>query len=132
MSASKYDFAIEQGSSFQLSLIYKDANNDPIDLTGWCARLIAKTNTNETKIFSSDNLDLSQYQFTIDGLNGKLTLLLPASTTNDFNFSMAKYDLELSSPADLYVGGGKFTIRLVYGTITIIKRFSQTNTQLEC
>ena len=132
MSASKYDFNIEQGASFQLSLVYKDANNDPIDLTGWCARLICKTNTNETKIFSTDNLDLSQYQFTIDPLLGKLTLLLPASTTNDFNFKIAKYDLELSSPADLYVGGGKYTIRLVYGTITIIKRYSQTNTQLEC
>lgn len=132
MSASKYDFNIEQGSSFQLSLVYKDANNDPIDLTGWCARLICKTNTNETKIFTTENLDYSQYKFTIDGLNGQLVLLLPASTTNNFNFKIAKYDLELSSPADLYVGGGKYTIRLLYGTITIIKRFSQTNTQLEC
>lgn len=132
MSASKYDFTIEQGVSFQLSLIYKDANNDPIDLTGWCARLICKTNLNETKIFSSENLDFSQYKFEIDGPNGKITLLLPAATTNSFNFNMMKYDLELSSPADLYSGGGKYTIRLVYGTVTIIKRFSQANSQLEC
>lgn len=132
MSASKYDFSIEQGVSFQLSLIYKDANNNPINLTGWCARLICKTNTNETKVFTTDNIDFSQYKFEIDPLNGKLILSLPASTTNTFNFTMGKYDLELSSPADLYVGGGKYTIRLVYGTITIIKRFSQTNTQLEC
>jgi hypothetical protein len=39
MAASKYDFAIEQGTSFRLSLIYKDVNNTPINLTGWCARL---------------------------------------------------------------------------------------------
>jgi len=33
MAASKYDFKIEQGSSFKFSLIYKDANRDPVDLT---------------------------------------------------------------------------------------------------
>lgn len=44
MAASKYDFSIEQGTSFKLSLRYKDAAGVPIDLTGWCARLIWKTN----------------------------------------------------------------------------------------
>ncbi len=58
MAASKYDFAIEQGTSFKLSLIYKDANGTPVNLTGWCARLVWKTNTNNLQIFSSDNLDL--------------------------------------------------------------------------
>ena len=45
MAASKYDFAIEQGSSFKLSIIYKDANGIAIDLTNYCARLVWKTNT---------------------------------------------------------------------------------------
>ena len=29
MPASKYDFSIEQGTSFKLALIYKDPNNNP-------------------------------------------------------------------------------------------------------
>jgi hypothetical protein len=132
MAASKYDFKIEQGSSFKFSLIYKDADNNPVDLTDWCARLTWKTNTGTTQIFSTENLDYTLYKFTIDPINGKITFLLPASTTNNFNFSTAKYDLELSSPDDLYSGGGKYTIRILYGTILIVKRFSQSNNTLEC
>lgn len=132
MAASKYDFKIEQGSSFKFSLIYKDADGNPVDLTDWCARLIWKTNTGSTQIFTTENMDYSIYKFTIDAPNGKLTFLLPASTTNNFNFSTAKYDLELSSPDDLYAGGGKYTIRILYGTILIVKRFSQSNNTLEC
>lgn len=132
MAAGKYDFAIEQGTSFRLSLIYKDQSGNPVDLTGYCARLIWKTNTNITQIFNSDNVDNSVYKFTIDDPNGKLTLLLPSATTNNFSFNTAKYDLEIQAPADLYQGGGKFTTRILYGTVTIVKRFSQSSTSLEC
>jgi hypothetical protein len=133
MAASKYDFAIEQGSSFKISLFYKDPNGDAINLTNWCARLIWKTNTNITQVFTTENDDYGVYKFTIDEVAGKLTLMIPASKTNEFIFNTAKYDLELQSPDDLYGGGGgKYIIRLLYGTITIIKRFSQSATLLEC
>lgn len=132
MAASKYDFAIEQGTSFKISLIYKDANGDPINLTNWCARLIWKTNTNTTFIFSSENPDYNVYKFQIDESAGKLTLMIPAHTTNSFNFNTAKYDLELQSPDDLYAGGGRYTTRLLFGIVNIVKRFSQNNDILEC
>lgn len=130
MSAGKYDFSIEQGSSFTLSLVYKDSNGNPVDLTGWCARLIWKSNTG-IETFSTETVNPS-YRFDIDEPNGKLILQFPASITNDFNFTSAKYDLELQSSDDLYINGGKYTTRILYGTITLIKRFSQTNTVLEC
>lgn len=132
MAASKYDFTIEQGTSFKISLIYKDNAGNPINLTGWCARLIWKTNTNITQTFSSDNIDHNVYKFTIDDAAGKLTLMIPASTTNAFNFNTAKYDLELQSPEDLYSGGGKYTTRLLFGTVNILKRFSQAQQPLNC
>lgn len=132
MAASKYDFVIEQGSSFRLSLIYKDANNVPIDLTNWCARLVWRTNNSATQTFSTENVDYSVYKFTIEPEIGKLTLLIPANTTNAFDFNIAKYDLELQSDDDLYIGGGKSIIRILYGTVTVAKRFSQTSDLLEC
>lgn len=132
MSAAKYDFDIEQGSSFKLSIVYKDSSGNPINLTGWCARLVWKTNTNEISNFNTDNTNFDLYKFTIDGINGKLLLQFPAQTTNNFNFNLAKYDLELQSPDDLYIGGGKYTTRILYGTITVVKRFSKTDTGLEC
>ena len=131
MSAGKYDFSIEQGSSFTLSFIYKNENNNPVDLTGWCARLIWKTNTGTIETFSTETINAS-YRFDIDEPNGELVLQFPASVTNNFNFNSAKYDLELQSDDDLYNNGGKYTTRILYGTITLIKRFSQTNTVLEC
>jgi hypothetical protein len=132
MAASKYDFTIEQGTSFKFSLIYKDSNNVPIDLTGWCARLSLKSNKNTTHIFSTLNLDYSTYKFSIDEPNGKITLLIPANTTNMFNFNIANYDLELQSPDDLYDGGGKYTVRLLYGQINVVPRYSENSTVLDC
>lgn len=132
MAASKYDFSIEQGSSFKLGLVYKDDSGNPVDLTNWCARLVWKTNANATQTFDTSNVDYSVYKFTTEPLLGKLTLLIPASTTNNFNFATAKYDLELQSDDDLYSGGGKYIIRLLYGSITIVKRFSQSGSLLDC
>lgn len=130
MAAGKYDFSIEQGTSFTLSLIYKDSEGIPVDLTGWCARLIWKTNSG-IDTFSTETIN-SQYRFDIDEPNGKLILQFPASITNNFSFTTAKYDLELQSPDDHYTGGGKYTTRILYGTVTLIKRYSQSNDILEC
>lgn len=132
MAASKYDFSIEQGSSFRLSIVYKDSNGSPIDLTNWCARLTWNTNTNVLQTFTTENVDYSVYKFTIEPAIGKLTLLIPASTSNGFTFNTAKYDLELQSDDDLYVGGGKSVIRILYGTILLVKRFSKSTELLDC
>ena len=132
MPAAEYNFNIEQGSSFKLALVYKDEAGNIIDLSGWCARLVWRTNTNITQSFSSENLDNSVYKFTLDGSNGKLTLLFPANTTNNFGFTNAKYDLELQSNNAFYENGGKYTIRILYGTVTVLKRKSKSNTVLDC
>lgn len=132
MPASKYDFSIEQGTSFKLSLIYKDSNKNPIDITNWCARLIWTTDEGTVQIFSTKNIDYSIYKFDVIGPEGKLLLQIPANTTNLFIFDKAKYDLELESPYELYTGGGKEIIRLVFGTVKIIHRFSENNTLLDC
>lgn len=132
MGASQYNFSIEQGSSFRMSLIYKDSNGDPIDITDWCARLTWRTSANATQTFSSDNIDKSIYNFNIEGSLGKINLLFPAATTNGFDFNTAKYDLELQSDEDHYSQGGKYTIRLLYGTVTVNKRYSKSEDALEC
>lgn len=124
MAASKYDFSVEQGSSFRLAIVYKDKNGDIVDLTDWCARLTWTTNTGITQIFTTENNDPSLYSFDIDGPNGKISLLLPASITNAFTFRTARYDLELQSDDDLYAGGGKQITRILYGTVSVVNRFS--------
>ena len=132
MGASLYNFEIEQGSSFKMSLIYKDSAGAVIDLTGWCARLTWRTSANLTQTYKSDNTDKTNYDFNIEGPAGKINLLFPANTTNGFDFNTAKYDLELQSDEDHYSQGGKFVIRLLYGTVTIQRRYSKSNQALEC
>lgn len=126
MAATKYDFSIEQGSSFKMSMIFKNNDGSLMDLTGWSAKLIWKTNTNKINIFSTDNIDHSVYKFTLDAPSSSMVLSIPANTTNAFNFSSAKYDLELTSPDTLYSPeGGNYTFRAIYGIVTIVKRFSK-------
>ena len=132
MPASKYDFSIEQGTSFKLALTYKDANNTPINITNWCARLVWTTDDGAMQIFSTSNTDHSIYKFEIIGIDGKLLLQIPANTTNAFIFNKAKYDIELESPQDMYAGGGKEIIRLIFGTVKITHRFSENETLLDC
>jgi len=115
-----------------MALIYKDASGTPVDLTGWCARLTWQTNKNVKQIFSTTNTDYSTYKFTIDEPNGKITLLIPASTTNSFNFKIAYYDLELESPEEIYLGGGEYVTRILFGKVSILKRFTQSNTEMSC
>lgn len=132
MPASKYDFSIEQGSSFKLSLIYKNSGEIPINLTNWCARLVWTTNEGVIQTFSTTNIDYSIYKFEIFGSEGKLLLQIPASTTNLFTFNNAKYDLEIESPTEMYAGGGNEIVRLLYGTIKIATRYSEQNNILDC
>jgi hypothetical protein len=132
MAASLYNFAIEQGTSFRLAIVYKDKDQNIVNITDWCARLVWTTNNGTTQIFTTENADPNLYDFSIVGAEGKITLLLPASVTNTFNFLNAKYDLELQSDDDLYVGGGKQITRILYGTVTIIPRNSKYTTQINC
>ena len=39
MSAGKYSFTIEQGSTVDFRIEYKDSNSNPIDLTNYQARM---------------------------------------------------------------------------------------------
>lgn len=132
MSAQQYNFSIEQGSSFELTITYSDNSGSPIDLTGWCGRIIVSRDDNIIDTFITTNTDLSLYKFSIDSLNGKLFLQIPAAITNTYNYGIGKYDLELESDDEIYLGGGKDIKRLLYGDITIIKRYSETSNLLDC
>lgn len=132
MAATQYDFSIEQGSSFTISLIYKDSSGSPIDLTGWCARLVIATDNNETITFVTTNSVVGSYSFTLGGVLGTIVLQIPASVTNTYDFNAGRYDLELESINNLYSGGGHEIIRLLYGDISLIKRYSENTILLDC
>ena len=124
MAAAEYSFTIEKGTAFVIAFEYKNDNNSPINLTNWCARIRWIEDQAESPVVRTFTTSVrnNTYEFTLDPLNGKLILKIPASETAQYTFGSARYDLELQEPNDLYSGGGKKVFRILQGTITLISR----------
>lgn len=131
MSAQQYNFPIEQGSSFELTITYTDNNGNPIDLTGWKGRLVVSRKDGNIDTFLTTNTNPLLYKFSINGPTGKLVLQIPPSVTNGYTYGSGKYDLEVESDEEIYTGGGPDVKRLLYGDISIIKRYSRIQDLLD-
>jgi len=122
MAAPTYNFPLDRGSIFYISFTYLDDTNEIINLTNWQGRFsftpIDGSLANTTITYFTGNVN-SNYSLTISGDEGKLTLKLPSSTTGQFDFSSALYDVDLKAPNELYSGAGDFIIKLVKGVMTV-------------
>jgi subtilisin-like proprotein convertase family protein len=120
MPAAVYDILIEQGSSYEVTFLYTDADNNPIDITNYCIVLQWRTNTNNIYAFTN-KYDGTDYSL-VTNKDGTIVFKLPAKTTNLYDFDNAAYDLDLQEPNEEYPGSGLKSYRLSTGTINIIKR----------
>lgn len=134
MAAGTYDFIIEQGSTVDLELQYKDSEGNPIDLSGCWGAMQIKSNYADNKPttyltlttdLTSDNTGLS---FSGSILNdpvppteGRIGIFISACSSSLLNFNKAKYDLEIYSgdPACPVVN------RLLQGQIQINKEVTR-------
>jgi hypothetical protein len=90
--AGQHDFQIEQGATFRKTILWKDENGNPIDLTGCSARLKAKHGTAELfSLTDGDGITLGADEGTID-------LYISDEDTADLDFTLARYDLEIEFP----------------------------------
>jgi len=109
MTAGLYNFTIDQGSNWNLNVIYKDANGAVINLTGYTAAMQLRQN------YNSDSAELtlttSNGGIVITGAQGKLVLSATAAQTGGLDAGYYVYDLEIAS-------GGVVT-RLFQGQITV-------------
>lgn len=128
MAAGQYDFTIEQGTSFGLTIKYADSGNVPINLASFnCARMQWNTNNNSVYQFITTNTNSGLYSFKFDSpLNsGIISFKVPASITAGYDFTSADYDLELESISEFYPGGGPQVIRLLEGTVTVVPEITK-------
>lgn len=90
MTAYK-DLTINQGSTFEEVFVVKDSITKAVrDLSGYTARMQARlTVENPTPLF-----DIIP---TIDGPNGKVTVIIPKATTAAYSWRSARYDLEIDN-----------------------------------
>ena len=125
MAAGKYSFAIEQGSTVDFEIAYKDSNDDPIDLTDYQARMQIRPRKGSDSVYltlssslADDDTGLNMSGST--GLNpptsGTIGIYISANSSSLLDFNEAAYDLEI-------VTGSVYPVvtRLIEGNIKLLK-----------
>lgn len=91
MAAANYDLYIEQGATFTLSLIWKDDEGTPIDITGYVARMQIRQNYDTEPVISLTDGD----GIVLGGVAGTIDITITDEQTTDIEIIRGKYDLEL-------------------------------------
>lgn len=108
--AAVHPIKIEQGATFRLSLIWEDASNTPVNLTGWTARMQVRRNYKADVpllTFTTENGAIA-----LGGSAGTIEVTGLATLTDDVPAKLCVYDLELQSPTG-------FVKRLLEGTALV-------------
>lgn len=110
MAASTLALDIEQGATFEKKLTWTDANGNPIDLTGYDARMqVRKKKTNQTVLL---DLNLGNGGLILGGVTGTIELFISASDTTAITWKQGIYDLELITPTSK-------VIRFIEGAVSV-------------
>lgn len=118
MGVARTNLTIEQGAAFLRIVIYRDNNGNPVDLTGYTAKMqIRKTKDSSTVILE---LSTSNGLLVLGGVSGTITMALATGDTDPLDFVWGRYDLELYPDGDTTQA-----IRLLEGKINLSKQVTQ-------
>jgi hypothetical protein len=107
-TAGIYNTAIDQGATWTVNIVYTDYNGDPVNLTGYTARMQLREK------FTSDavlTLTTSNGGLTLTPLTGGIAVIATAAQTEVIPAGFYLYDLELTSGSEI--------TRLIQGQITV-------------
>jgi hypothetical protein len=110
----KRDWKINQGAYWSRFFIYKDSNNNPIDITGWTAKMDIRIKKGGDLLYSLT----TGSGITNGGANGKITWTLTIAQTTTLKGSPV-YDLFLTNPAATQ------SFPILTGNLNIEQRVSQ-------
>lgn len=123
MAAGKYSFIIEQGATTDFEIVWKDGNGDKVDLTNYQARMQIRSGFgSDSTLYASlsSSLDPDGTGLNLSGSNGtnplssgSIGIFISAASSSAFDFSEARYDLEVVS--------GSYVTRLIEGKIRLNK-----------
>lgn len=128
MAAGKYSFVIEQGSTTNFEIQYKDSSNNPVDLTGYSGRMMIRSayadNNPTTYVTLLNSLDpdgtgLNFYgsEGTMPLTSGSIGIFISAASSSALTFTEAFYDLEIVS--------GSVVTRLLEGKVKLSKEVTR-------
>lgn len=120
MAAGKYNFLIEQGTTVNFGITYKDSTGSPVDLTNYAARMQIRPSVDSSTVICSLSSSLSP-----DGtglnisspISGSINLYISAASSSAFTFTEAVYDLEIIS--------GSIVTRLIEGYVKLSKEVTR-------
>jgi hypothetical protein len=128
MAAGLYNFIIEQGTTVDLRVDYKDSNGVPFDLTNFSARMqirnapkgsivYARLSSTMTQCGTGLNLTPTVGNLTYPKASGSIGISISAASSSAFSFDQAYYDLEIVSGS----GACEVVTRLLQGKIKLSK-----------
>lgn len=132
MAAGKYDFTIEQGATVDFAVQYKDSDSNPIDLTGYQARMQFRPTFGSSTIYLTLSSSLGPCG---TGLNlsgsgglpadtpissGSIGVYVSAMSSSQLTFDATLYDLEIASGS----GDCAVVTRLLEGVVKLSKNIT--------
>ena len=128
MAAGKYTFTIEQGSTVNFEVQYKDGSNNPVDLTGYSGKMMIRSTYADSSPTTYATLS-SSLASDGTGLNfrgssgaqpftsGSIGIFISAASSSALTFTEALYDLEITS--------GSTVTRLLEGKVRLSKEVTR-------
>jgi hypothetical protein len=128
MGAGRYSFTIEQGSTLNFELQYKNATGSAINLSGYSGKMQIKSNyaDNSPTIYLtlSSSLQADGTGLNFSGSNGStptasgsIGVFISAATSSLLTFDAALYDLEITS--------GSIVTRILEGQVKLSKEVTR-------
>ena len=129
MAAGTFSFTIEQGSTTDFELVYKDSTGNPVDLTHYNAKMQLKDSIggSTTYLTLSSSLQTDGTGLNLSGsgglaatnppTSGSIGIFISHATSSNLSFGKAVYDLEISSGS----GNTAVVTRLIQGKVSLSK-----------
>lgn len=107
--AAIFNIEIDQGATYTLGLVYRDAENNPVDLTGCVVRMAIREDFSSPPSWRAKNGDDYITTATTDG---RIDILIPPDQTAELRFRSGVYDIKIHFP-------NGFVKRLIQGTVKV-------------
>ena len=129
MAAGNYTFTIEQGTTVDFEVVYKDSDGNPVDLSGYTARMQLKDSIggSSTYLTLSSSLGGDGTGLNLSGsggntaskplTSGSIGIYIGHVSSSALTFGDAVYDLEIISGS----GGTATVTRLLKGKVKLSK-----------
>lgn len=130
MAAGRYPILIEQGSTLDFEIQYKDAANVPVDLSGYGARMQIRPSAESSTIYLTLSssyveglscLTVSGSHATKPPTSGSIGIFISSCDTSAMTFTEGVYDLEVFTN----YSNCDYVTRILQGPIRVSKEVTR-------